>query len=158
MTSAVTPRMGIALASLVNALVAFYLHLWKLGKVGPLSCASGGGCQIAQFSSYGWFLGVDVALIGAVGWGLICAVALVGTSPRHEDAAWPTKVLAPLVVFAVLFTVRLKYGEWIVLRTFCIWCFPNVVVTALAAALLALDWRRLARSRVPAHDMASAAA
>lgn len=156
--SSVTPRMAIALAALVNALVAAYLHLWKIGKVGPLSCASGGGCQIAQFSSYGWFLGVDVALFGAVGWGLVFLVALVGTTARHEDAAWPTQALAVLATFAVLFTARLKYGEWVVLRTFCIWCFLNVIVTLVVAALVARDWRRLARARAPGRDVASVAA
>ena len=142
-----TYRMGIALAALVNALVALYLHLWKIGLAGKLTCASGGGCEIAQFSSYGSFAGVDVALIGAVGWGLVFLVAFVGTSPRHEDAAWPTQLLAALAAFAVLFTGRLKYGEWFVLHVFCLWCFLNVVVTVLVSTLVALDWRRLTRLR-----------
>jgi uncharacterized membrane protein len=141
-----TYRMGIALAALVNALVATYLHLWKIGKAGALTCATG-GCEIAQFSSYGWFLGLDVALIGAIGWGLTFVVATVGTLPRHEDAAWPVKALLALVGLGALFTLRLKYGEWVVLRTFCSWCFINVALTAAMAALLALDVRRLGRLR-----------
>ncbi len=60
-------RMAIAVLALVNALVATYLHLWKVGKVGALACSTG-GCMVAQFSRFGWFLGVDVALIGAA-WG-----------------------------------------------------------------------------------------
>ena len=58
--------MGIALASLISGIVALYLHLWKLGLTGTLACTGSGGCEYVQGSRYGWFLGVDVALIGTV--------------------------------------------------------------------------------------------
>lgn len=143
-----TYRMALAAASLVDALVALYLHLWKTNKFGlggSLACGAGHGCEVAQFSSYGYFLGVDVALIGAVGWGVIFLVSFVGTLPRHENARWPTAALAALVVPALAFTLRLKYGEFVVLRTFCPWCAVNAVVVVLATALVFLDWRRLQR-------------
>lgn len=142
-----TPRMVIALLALGNALVALYLHLWKLGLVGTLSCASGRGCEFVQGSVYGWFLGVDVALIGAVGWTLVFLAALVGAQPAFEDRVWPTRLLAALVGFAFVFTLRLKYGEFVVLRSFCSWCAVNAVVTLLATGLVWLDLRRLARLR-----------
>ena len=79
-------RMTIALLALVNSLVAAYLHLWKTGRVGTLVCTADGGCETAQFSQYGWFLGVDVALIGAVFYAVLLVVALVSLQPRHVDA------------------------------------------------------------------------
>ena len=142
--------MAIALAALVDALVALYLHLWKLGLAGTLACGSDRGCEVAQFSSYGWFLGVDVALIGAVGWSVVLVVAFLGTLPRWEDAGWPTAALTVLVTAAFLFTARLKYGEFVVLRTFCAWCALNVAVVLLSVGLLWLDWRRLRRLDVAA--------
>ena len=39
-----TQRHWIALTALISLVVAVYLHLFKLGKVGPLSCSTGGGC------------------------------------------------------------------------------------------------------------------
>ncbi len=144
-----TARMTIALSSLVSMFVAAYLHLWKLGKVGTLACTANHGCEVAQFSSYGWVLGVDVALIGAVGYALILVVAVAGLVGAATDAQWPTLALTSLVTFGVLFTVRLKYGEWIVLQTFCPWCFVNVVTMTINAAMVGLDWRRL-RAGAPA--------
>ena len=141
-----THRMAIALASLVSGLVALYLHLWKLGLVGTLSCTSGRGCEIVQFSSYGWFLGLDVALIGALGYSAIFIVAIVGTMPKWEDELWPTLALLALVFPAVAFTIRLKYAEFIVLRTFCPWCAVSAVTITLCAILTVLDWRRLKRT------------
>ncbi|HEY0779453.1 MAG TPA: vitamin K epoxide reductase family protein [Gemmatirosa sp.] len=147
-----TPRMLLALASLINALVAFYLHLWKLGLAGSLACTSGGGCEYVQGSRYGWFLGTDVALIGAVGWAVVFVIALVGTLPRWTDDARVTRALTALVAFALLFTLRLKYGEFVVLRSFCPWCAVNAIVVVLSCVLVWRDWVRLRTERQAAGD------
>lgn len=149
-----TYRMAIALTSLVNAIVALYLHLWKIGRAGTLACATG-GCEIAQFSSYGYvFSGSayrqDVALVGTIGWTVVFVAAVVGTLPRYEDDVRVTRLLAVLVGFGLLFTLRLKYGEFVVLRTFCPWCAINAGVVVVNSVLVGLDWRRLARRRAGA--------
>jgi uncharacterized membrane protein len=135
-------RQATALLALVNALVATYLHLWKLGLAGELSCGGTGGCAVVQFSSWSWFLGVDVALIGAIGYTLILAAALWGLHETRVDARGPALALAGLVYPAILFTVRLKYAEWIVLRTFCPWCAISAVSITVLGVLVALDLRR----------------
>lgn len=135
-------RQAIALISLVSGFVAAYLAMVKMGVFGPPACGAGHGCEIAWYSSYGQFLGVDVALIGAVGYALVFAVALVGTFTAFERARWVTWVLAGLVYPAVLFTVRLKYGEWVVLRTFCPWCAVSMVAITLNAVLVTRALRR----------------
>ena len=140
-----TYRMAVALVALVDSIVALYLHLWKIGLAGTLSCGAEHGCEVVQLSSYGSFLGVDVALIGAVGWAAVFVVAVLGTLPRWEDARWPTVALSALVYPALLFTLRLKYGEFIVLRSFCPWCAINAVIVVIATVLVTLDWRRLRR-------------
>ena len=138
-------RMAIALLALIAALVALYLHLWKAGLTGPLTCTGNRGCEIAMMSSWGWFLGVDVALIGAVGYGLILGAALWGLSPRVVRSAGPTLLLLALILPAVLFTIRLKYAEWVVLGTFCPWCFESTVTIVLCLVLGVLDYRRVRR-------------
>ena len=139
-----TYRMSIALASLISGIVALYLHLWKLGLFGALACGTG-GCEYVQGSRYGWFLGVDVALIGAVGYAAIVVVAVLGTLPRWEDARWPTLALMGLIFPALLFTVRLKWAEFVILRSFCEWCAISAVTITLCTVLVVLDWRRLRR-------------
>jgi uncharacterized membrane protein len=147
-----TYRQLIAVIALINAFVATYLHLWKIGKAGALACGGSGGCAVVQFSSWSWFLGVDVALIGAVGYTLILLTAVVGSLGAREDARGPALVLAALVYPAILFTVRLKYAEFIVLRTFCPWCAISAVSITLLGVIVALELRRTARLRaaVPA--------
>jgi uncharacterized membrane protein len=50
---------------------------------------------------------------------------------------------------AVLFTIRLKYGEFIVLRSFCPWCAVSVVAITLCAIMVTLDWRRVRGLAMP---------
>src|SRR5262249_37293079 len=128
---------------LISGLVALYLHLWKIGMMGPLACSTGPSCEVVQTSSYGSFLGVDVALIGTAGYGLLFAVSLIGLQPRWVDARWPTVVMMAFIWPAVLLTLWLKYGELIVLRSFCPWCVVSAVTIALCAVLVTLDWRRV---------------
>ena len=149
-------RMAIALLALVNALLALYLHLYKLGKVGALACSSGGGCQVAQFSQFGWFLGVDVAMIGFVGYTFLLVCAIVALQPSTVDTRWTNWGAFLIIVPAVLFTWRLKYGEWVVLRTFCLWCFVSFLSIHACLVLAILDWRRLRRGApAPSKEPAS---
>lgn len=136
-------RQLVALVALVNALVATYLHLWKLGLAGDLACGGSGGCALVQYSPWSWFLGVDVALIGAVGYSLILVVAVVGSSERFADAKWPALTLMALVYPALLFTVRLKWAEFYKLRTFCPWCAISAVSITVLAVVVWLEWRRI---------------
>lgn len=136
-------RMAIAVLALVAALVALYLHLWKLGLVGSLTCTANRGCEIAMTSQWSWFLGLDVALIGALGYAAILGVALWGAQPARARSPAPTLLLLALIVPAVLFTVRLKWAEWVVLKTFCPWCLESTVTIALCLVLALLDLRRL---------------
>jgi uncharacterized membrane protein len=140
-------RMTIALASLISGLVALYLHLWKIGRVGKLSCGGGGDCELVQHSSWSYFLGLDVALIGAVGYALLFAVSLASLQPRHVDAQAPAALMAVMIGAAVLFTLRLKYAEFMILRSFCPWCAVSAVAITLCAVSIALDWRRVRRPR-----------
>lgn len=140
--------MGIVLASLISGLVALYLHLWKLGLAGSLACSIGShGCEYVQGSKYGWFLGYDVALIGTIGYTLIFIVSLVGMLGRNEEEVWPNTLLQILIWPAILFTIRLKYAEFVILKGFCPWCAISAVAITTCAILVVFDKRRLNRMR-----------
>lgn len=137
-----TYRQLIAVVALLNAFVATYLHLWKIGKAGALACGGSGGCAIVQFSRWSWFLGVDVALIGAVGYTVVFVTALVGSGGSRADSRGPALALAALIWAAFLFTLRLKYAEFIILRTFCPWCAISAVSITLLSVVAFVELRR----------------
>lgn len=143
--SSLTPRHLIAITALISGVVATYLHLWKLGLAGTLACGGSGGCAAVQFSPWSWFLGVDVALIGAVGYSLILLVSLIGTTPSRIHDRRITTWLALLIIPAFLFTLRLKYYEFFVMKTFCKWCAVSAITITLHMLLLGWDWRRVTR-------------
>lgn len=136
-------RQAIAVLALIAGLVSLYLHLVKIGVFGFPACGRGNECVQAWFSSYGSFLGYDVALIGAVGYGLLTLVAIIGTLPKYEDSRRITTILLVLIVAAVIFTWRLKYGEWVMMKIFCIWCAESFVTIHACLVLGWLDRRRL---------------
>ena len=151
MTNPLRYRMAIAVLALVAGLVALYLHLWKLGLVGSIACTANRGCEVAMTSAWSWFLGVDVALIGVLGYGAILGVSLWGAQPSRAWSAAPTLALLALVVPAVLFTVRLKWAEWVVLKTFCPWCLESAVTIVACLVLALLDLRRVLAPENPAQ-------
>ena len=138
-----TPRHWIALTALIAGLVAAYLHLWKLGYMGPLVCTANHGCEIAMTSQWGTFLGVDVALIGTVGYTLILITAMIGSQPARINDRRITAILMALIIPAFVFTLRLKYYEFLVLRTFCPWCAISAVTITTHLIAVGLDWRRV---------------
>ena len=121
-------RMAIAVLALVNALVATL--------PAPLQDSAGwvrwpatraAAARWRSSASTAGSLGVDVALIGVVGYAFLFVCALVALQPSLVDARRMSVGAFLLIVPAVLFTWRLKYGEWVVLKTFCPWCFISFV-------------------------------
>jgi uncharacterized membrane protein len=136
--------MAIALLSLVAGLSAAYLHLYKLGIIGNLSCRTG-GCERAMFSRWGWFLGVDVALVGVIGYTVLLATSLASLQPKWQGARWPVIGLLFLAVLGFTFTLRLKYAEFVILQTFCPWCAISAVCITVITVLAVAEYRRSQR-------------
>jgi uncharacterized membrane protein len=142
-------RRVISVGSLISGLVAFYLHLYKYGYVSSLACTGGPhGCEYVQNSAYGTFMGRDVALLGTWMYAAIFVVATIGALERFADAKWPTYMLMGLIVPGFLFTLRLKYYEYIVLGGFCIWCLVNAITITVCTVMVILDYRRLKEREV----------
>jgi uncharacterized membrane protein len=138
-----TPRRWIALTALVSGMVAFYLHLTKLGLAGELACNAAHTCDTVQRSPWGQFLGVDVALIGVIGYALIFVTAMVGVQAKWIGDRRITQLLMLLIIPGFLFTLRLKYGEFIDLKTFCPWCAISAVTITTQLIAVFVDRRRV---------------
>jgi uncharacterized membrane protein len=136
-------RMSIAVLSLIAGLSATYLHLYKRGLFG-LACSSG-GCDRAMFSPWGWFLGIDVGLIGMIGYSLLLATSVLSLQPRFDASRWPRLLLLFLAVLGFTFTIRLKYAEFFILHTFCPWCAISAVSITAITVLAVLEWRTVGR-------------
>ncbi|MBA3658495.1 MAG: vitamin K epoxide reductase family protein [Gemmatimonadales bacterium] len=135
--------MGAALMSLIGLLVAAYLYLYKIGRIGTLACGSG-GCETVQMSSWSRFAGVDVALIGVAGYVALLVLSLVALQPGAAAQRWPSDLLTALSGLGVLFAAYLTWLELFVIHAICRWCVGSAVIVTTVFTLALLDRRRLA--------------
>lgn len=135
------------MTAIISGMVALYLHLSKIGVLGPLVCSAGHGCERAQSSPWGSFLGIDVALIGTIGYAAILITAILGIQPRWINDRRITIVLLALIVPGFLFTLRLKYAEFIILKTFCPWCAISAVTITTHLIAVTVDWKRVSSKK-----------
>ena len=62
-----------------------------------------------------------------------------------EDEKWPVRVLQLLIFPALIFTLRLKYAEFIILQGFCRWCAVSAVSITAFTVLIVMEWKRVQR-------------
>lgn len=134
-------RMATALLSLIGVLVAAYLYLYKIGKIGTLACGTG-GCEAVQASQWAMFLGIEVSLIGLVGYLALLIVALAGLQAPLARRRAVSVLLVAMSGLGVAFAIYLTALELFVIRSICRWCVGSagIIALVLGAALLDL-WR-----------------
>lgn len=137
-------RMSAALTALAGVFISAYLWLYKLGKIGTLTCGTG-GCETVQLSPYSRFLGLEVAAIGAVGYALLLVLSLASLNARPAVAARLITVLVGLSGVALLFTLYLKYLELFVIHAICRWCVGSAVLILVFFVLVVLERQRMKR-------------
>ncbi|HET9513896.1 MAG TPA: vitamin K epoxide reductase family protein [Gemmatimonadales bacterium] len=136
--------MSAALTALAGVFISAYLWLYKLGKIGTLTCGTG-GCETVQLSPYSRFLGLEVAAIGAVGYALLLVLSLASLNARPALAARLITALVVLSGMALLFTLYLKYLELFVIHAICRWCVASAVLILVFFVLVVLERRRIGR-------------
>jgi uncharacterized membrane protein len=137
-------RMSAALTALTGVFISAYLWLYKLGKIGTLTCGTG-GCETVQLSPYSRFMGLEVAAIGAVGYTLLLVLSLASLNARPAVAARLITALIVLSGMALLFTLYLKYLELFVIHAICRWCVASAVLILVFFVLVVLERRRIGR-------------
>lgn len=137
-------RMSAALTALAGVFTSAYLWLYKLGKIGTLTCGTG-GCETVQLSPYSRFLGLEVAAIGAVGYALLLVLSLASLNARPAVAARLITALVVLSGGALLFTLYLKYLELFVIHAICRWCVASAVLVLVFFVLVVLERQRMTR-------------
>lgn len=128
--------MLIAVLALIGTLLATYLWLWKIGKIGVMVCGTG-SCERVQLSQYGMLFGHPVAFYGVGGYLSLLVISMVGLQPAWLNRRGPTLALAVLSGLGVAFTLYLSYIEGAVLHAWCRWCLTSAgIIAAIFATSL----------------------
>jgi len=137
-------RMAGALLSLCGVLLAAYLYLFKIGKIGTLACGSG-SCEQVQFSPYAKVFGIEVSLIGLAGYLLLLVLSMGALNAPSDQRPTPVRALLLLSGLGVLFSLYLTGIELFVLHAICRWCVGSAVIITLIFVAAVLDLRRTRR-------------
>jgi uncharacterized membrane protein len=130
-----TAQKAMVLLALAGIGVAGYLTWVHYADVAPI-CATGGGCERVQTSSYSELGGVPVAVLGLAGYVTILVLALIPGELSRLAAAGTAMVGAG-------FSLYLTYLELFVIDAICQWCVASALIMCAIAALSVL---RVARA------------
>lgn len=123
-------RAAMIVLAVAGAGVAAYLTWVHYADVSPI-CATGGGCETVQKSSYSELAGVPVALLGLGGYLAILATLFL---PGEATRLWA----AALALVGAGFSLYLTYLELFVIDAICQWCVASAIVMTLLFAVSAL--------------------
>ncbi|MEI7578512.1 MAG: vitamin K epoxide reductase family protein [bacterium] len=134
-----TNRLIILLCVLGLALSAY---LWAVQVQSPnnviVPCFTGGGCESVLNSKYGEMFGVPMSVFGFFFYAFLIFTALLREKIKDKLLTW---ILQAEVFWGVLFSLYLRYLEFVVIRHVCSWCWMSVIIIILLAAALAYEQR-----------------
>jgi uncharacterized membrane protein len=141
-----TKRMIVATLALAGIFVATYLLLYKLGKIGHLSC-SVGSCETVNTSKWAKFMGAPVAAWGVVYYIAVFLLSLISTGERYAESIGVSKLLAVVTGTGFLFSVYLTYLELFQIHAICQWCVISAIIATIIFIVSLGDLREVSAAR-----------
>jgi uncharacterized membrane protein len=140
----VNKRTIVASLAIAGFFVATYLFLYKIGKIGNLSCSIG-SCETVNLSKWATMMGAPVAAWGVAFYVALFGVSLVSLQDRYFDSVGLSKILVLITGFGVLFSAWLTYLELFVIHAICQWCVTSAIIVTIAFIVAIFDLRDRSR-------------
>ena len=122
--------MIVATLALAGIFVATYLLLYKLGKIGDLSCSIG-SCETVNTSKWATFLGLPVAAWGVAFYVGLFVLAVVSTAERYSSSHTVSTVLLAVSSTGLIFSAYLTYLELFQIHAICQWCVMSAILVTI---------------------------
>lgn len=135
-----TKRTTVATLALAGIFVALYLFLYKIGRIGNLSCSIG-SCETVNLSRWSIFLGAPVAAWGVGFYVVMFGLSVAGLQDRYAESLGMSKLLAFLSGGGFLFSVWLTSLELFVIHAICQWCVISAIIVTAIFVVAWLDLR-----------------
>ncbi len=137
--------MIVAALALAGIFVATYLLLYKLGKIGNLSCSIG-SCETVNTSKWATFLGAPVAAWGVVFYCFLFVVAIASTTERYADSLSMAAGLLAISTSGLIFSAYLTYLELFQIHAICQWCVISAILVTIIFFVTLAEYRELRRA------------
>ena len=135
-----TKRTIVATLALAGIFVALYLFLYKIGRIGNLSCSIG-SCETVNLSRWSIFLGAPVAAWGVGFYVVMFGLSVASLQDRYADSLGMSKALALISGGGVIFSLWLTYLELFVIHAICQWCVMSALIVTTIFVVSMLDLR-----------------
>lgn len=135
-----TKRTIVAALALAGIFVALYLLLYKIGKIGNLSCSIG-SCETVNTSKWAVFLGAPVAGWGVVFYVTLFVLAFLSIQDQHADSIGMSKLLVLFSGIGFVFSAWLTSLELFVIHAICQWCVISAIIVTSCFVFSWLDLR-----------------
>lgn len=136
--------MIVATLALAGIFVATYLLLYKLGKIGNLSCSIG-SCETVNTSKWATFLGAPVAAWGVAFYVFLFLFTVVSTTERYADSVSMGGALLAIAGSGLVFSAYLTYLELFVIHAICQWCVISAILVTIIFFVTLAEYRELRR-------------
>ena len=140
-----TKRTIVATLALAGIFVALYLFLYKIGRIGNLSCTIG-SCETVNLSRWSIFLGPPVAAWGVGFYVVMFGLSVASLQDRYADSLGMSKLLVIASAGGFLFSLWLTYLELFVIHAICQWCVMSALIVTTIFVFAMLDLRSVART------------
>ena len=140
-----TKRTIVATLALAGIFVALYLFLYKIGRIGNLSCSIG-SCETVNLSRWWVFMGAPVAAWGVGFYVVMFGLSVASLQDRYADSLGMSKVLALLSGGGLIFSLWLTYLELFVIHAICQWCVTSAIIVTLIFIVSVVDLRERQRN------------
>jgi len=137
--------MIVATLALAGIFVATYLLLYKLGKIGNLSCSIG-SCETVNTSKWATFMGAPVAAWGVAFYVFLFVVAVASTMERYADSGSMAAGLLVIAGSGLVFSAYLTYLELFVIHAICQWCVISAILVTIIFFVCLAEYRELKRA------------
>jgi uncharacterized membrane protein len=134
--------MIVATLALAGIFVATYLLLYKLGKIGNLSCSIG-SCETVNTSKWATFMGAPVAAWGVAFYIFLFLVAVISTTARYADSPSMAAGLLVTAGSGLVFSAYLTYLELFVIHAICQWCVISAILVVIIFFVALAEYREL---------------
>jgi len=133
-----TKRTIVATLALAGIFVALYLFLYKIGRIGNLSCSIG-SCETVNLSRWSIFLGAPVAAWGVGFYVVMFGLSVASLQDRYANSIGMSKALALVSGGGLVFSAWLTYLELFVIHAICQWCVASALIVTTIFVVSMLD-------------------
>lgn len=113
--------------SILGILLSMFLWLKQAGD-GSVPCTIGGGCDVVLTSKWAKFYGVPLSVFGVFYYFQLAFISFLREKITNKLL---NTLLDLMIVWGIIFSLYLRYLEFVKIGQHCIWCWVSVVFIVL---------------------------